>query len=123
MMLKEGDPSIFSATGEAIAPDVPLYVLVNEFTFSAAETVASSIQENGRGTTIGSQTFGKGTVQNAVKLRDDYLFEYTIGHWYTPAGVSYEGSGFVPSVIAPDDPATDIDETIEAAFRLIDGEN
>ena len=123
VMLKEGDLSIFSATGEAIAPDVPLYVLVNEFTFSAAETVASSIQENGRGVTIGSQTFGKGTVQNAVKLRDDYLFEYTIGYWYTPAGVSYEGSGFVPSVIAPDDPATDVDETIGAVLGLIDGEN
>lgn len=121
--LKDGEPRMFSATGEAIVPDVPLYVLVNEFTFSAAETVASSIQENGRGTTIGSQTFGKGTVQNAVKLRDDYLFEYTIGHWYTPGGVSYQGSGFIPSVIAPDDPNSETDETIEAALRLIDVEN
>ena len=73
--LKDNQTRMFSASGEAVAPDIPLYVLVNEFTFSAAETVASTIQERGRGITIGSTTFGKGSIQNAVKLSDDYLFQ------------------------------------------------
>lgn len=117
--LKDNETRVFAATGDAIAPDIPLYVLVNAFTFSAAETVASTIQENGRGTTIGSQTFGKGSIQNAVKLSGDYLFEYTIGYWFTPDGISYQDAGFIPALIAPDDPATDSDETLEAAMALI----
>ena len=121
--LKNDEIRIFEATGEAVAPDIPLYVLVNEFTFSAAETVASTIQESGRGSTIGSTTFGKGSIQNAVKLSDDYLFEYTIGYWFTPAGVSFQDSGFVPAVIAPDNPSTADDETIDTALKLHASDN
>ena len=117
--LKEEESRLFSATGEALAPTVPLYVLVNEFTYSAAEAVASTIQETGRGTTIGSTTFGKGSIQNTVLLNDDYLFEYTIGYWHTPNGVSYQDVGFEPAASAPDDPETAVDETLEAALALI----
>ena len=119
VVLKDDETRVFTATGEAIAPDVPLYVLVNEFTFSAAETVASTIEENGRGTTVGSTTFGKGTIQNVVPLSNDHLFEYTIGNWITPDGVSYQDIGFVPAVVAPDDPNTANDETVETALQLI----
>jgi carboxyl-terminal processing protease len=121
--LKDDEERVFRADGDAIAPDIPLFVLVNAFTFSAAETVASSLQENGRGTTVGSTTFGKGTIQNATPLSNDYLFEYTIGHWLTPDGVSYQDVGFVPAVIAPDDPNTPNDETVEAALQIIFSEN
>ncbi len=121
--LKDSRTQLFSANGGAIAPSVPLYVLVNEFTYSAAETVASTIQETGRGTTIGSTTFGKGTIQNTVPLKDDYLFEYTIGYWHTPNGVSYQDVGFEPAVAAPDDPETAVDETLAAALAQISSGN
>ncbi len=121
--LKDSRTQLFSANGGAIAPSVTLYVLVNEFTYSAAETVASTIQETGRGTTIGSTTFGKGTIQNTVPLKDDYLFEYTIGYWHTPNGVSYQDVGFEPAVAAPDDPETAVDETLAAALAQISSEN
>ncbi|MCA9918845.1 MAG: PDZ domain-containing protein [Anaerolineales bacterium] len=121
--LKGDETTVFSAEGNAIAPDVPLYVLVNEFTFSAAETVASTIQESGRGTVVGVTTFGKGTIQNSVKLQADYLLEYTIGHWFTPDGVSVQSVGVLPDVVAPDDLLTPMDETVEAALRLIDSQN
>lgn len=117
--LKGGETRLFSAVGDAAATAVPLYVLVNEFTYSAAETVASTIQETGRGTTIGTTTYGKGTIQNSMPLKGDYLFEYTIGYWHTPKGVSYQGVGFAPAISAPDDPATAVDETIEAALAQI----
>lgn len=117
--LKDNRTQLFSANGGAIAPDVPLYVLVNQFTYSAAETVASTMQETGRGITIGTTTYGKGTIQNTVPLKDDYLFEYTIGHWHTPGGVSYEGVGFEPAIFAPDDPETAVDETLATALAQI----
>lgn len=123
VILKDDEVRIFRADGNVVAPDIPLFVLVNEFAFSAAETVAASVQENGRGTTVGSTTFGKGTIQNAAPLSNDYLFEYTIGHWLTPDGVSYQDIGFVPAVIAPDDPNTINDETVEAALQIIFSEN
>lgn len=121
--LKNNETTMFSATGNAIAADIPLYVLVNEFTFSAAETVALTIQEHGRGTTVGVTTFGKGTIQNSVKLQDDYLLEYTIGYWFSPNGVSVQGTGVSPEVVALDDPLTSNDETLEAALRLINSQN
>lgn len=121
--LKGGETRLFAAGGEAVAAAVPLYVLVNEFTYSAAETVAATVQETGRGTTIGSTTYGKGTIQNTVPLMDDYLFEYTIGYWHTPNGVSYQGVGFAPAISAPDDPQTAVDETIEAALAQISAGN
>lgn len=121
--LKNNETTMFSATGNAIAADIPLYVLVNEFTFSAAETVALTIQEHGRGTTVGVTTFGKGTIQNSVKLQDDYLLEYTIGYWFSPNGVSVQGTGVSPEVVASDDPLTSNDETLEAALRLINSQN
>ncbi len=121
VVLKDDETRIFTASGEAIAADVPLYILVNQFTFSAAETVAASIQETGRGTTVGSTTFGKGTIQNTVPLSDDHIFEYTIGRWTTPAGVFYQDVGFTPAVFAPDDPTTTNDETLEATLQLIAG--
>ena len=121
--LKNDETTMFSATGNALAADIPLYVLVNEFTFSAAETVALTIQERGRGTTVGVTTFGKGTIQNSMKLQDDYLLEYTIGYWFSPNGVSVQGTGVSPEVLASDDPLTSNDETLEAALRLINSQN
>jgi len=121
VVLKDEETRTFTASDKAIATDIPLYILVNEFTFSAAETVAASIQEVGRGTSVGSTTFGKGTIQNTVPLSDDHIFEYTIGRWTTPDGISYQDVGFTPAVLAPDDPATALDETLEATLQLISG--
>lgn len=123
VILKDDETHVFAAAGDAAAPDIPLYVLVNDFSFSAAETVASSVQEVGRGTTVGSTTFGKGSVQNTVPLSDDYIFEYTIGYWTTPEGISYEGVGFIPAVTAPDNPDTAVDETLAAALQIIAGDD
>ena len=116
--LKDDETQVFRATGDAIANEIPLVILVNEFTFSAAETVAAAIQENGRGLSVGSTTFGKGTIQNTLPLSGDHLFEYTIGHWVSPKGTSYQDSGFTPEIIAPDDPETAVDETLATAVRL-----
>lgn len=119
-ILKDGQEELFNASGEILAADVPLIILVNENTISAAEIAAAVIEEKGRGFTIGSQTFGKGTIQNVAPIGNDYLFEYTIGAWVTANQVAYEGTGLLPHILAPDDPLTSIDETLEAAIAQIE---
>jgi carboxyl-terminal processing protease len=115
-LLKDGEEELFTATGDAIAADIPLLVLVNENTISAAEISAAVIQERGRGITIGAQTFGKGTIQNMAPVGNGHLLEYTIGSWVTANGASYQSVGLSPHVQAPDDLSTAVDETMMMAL-------
>ncbi len=118
-VLKGGKEESFDASGNVIVADIPLIVLVNENTISAAEISAAVVEEQGRGFTIGSQTFGKGTIQNIAPIGNDYLLEYTIGHWITANGLSFQGVGLSPHVQAPDDPNTIDDETLMVALEQI----
>jgi carboxyl-terminal processing protease len=118
-VLKDGEEVLFTATGNVIAADMPLIVLVNEFTVSAAEISAAVIAEQDRGLIVGTQTFGKGTIQNIAPIGHDHLLEYTIGNWVTANNISYQGIGLSPHVQAPDDPNTAADETVLSALSQI----
>jgi carboxyl-terminal processing protease len=77
---------------------IPLVVLVNGGTASAAEIVAGALQDRGRAIIVGSQTFGKGSVQAPDRLSDGSNIELTVGHYLTPDGRSLDGVGIVPDV-------------------------
>lgn len=84
---------------------VPLVVLVNEGSASASEIVAGALQDHKRAIIMGSQTFGKGSVQTVRQLTADTALKLTTARYYTPAGRSIQATGIVPDLM--------IDETAE----------
>ena len=88
---------------------VPLVVLVNEGSASASEIVAGALQDHKRATIMGSQTFGKGSVQTVRPLGPDTGIKLTTARYYTPSGKSIQAKGIVPDVM--------IDESEEGARR------
>ncbi|GBD10938.1 putative CtpA-like serine protease [bacterium HR23] len=81
-----------------LATDMPLVVLVNQFSASGSEVVAGALQDHGRARLVGTRTFGKGSVNLLRQLSDGGGLYYTYAHWYTPKGRLIEGEGLTPDV-------------------------
>jgi carboxyl-terminal processing protease len=77
----------------------PIVVLVNEGTASAAEIVAGALQDNGRALIVGTQTFGKASVQTVIPLEDGSAIKLTTARYYTPKGRSIQAEGIKPDIV------------------------
>ncbi len=93
--------NIYADTDDEIAWDGPLAVMVNRLSASASEIFAGAIQDYGRGLIIGSQTFGKGTVQTLIPLNRGQL-KITQAKFYRVSGESTQHEGVAPDVEFPE---------------------
>ncbi len=113
-----------AAAGLGRLKDVKTLVLVNGGSASASEIVAGALQDLKRGTLLGTQTFGKGSVQDLVPLKDGASVKLTIAEWLTPAGRHIDQNGVTPDYNlerADDEYDNDIDSQLDAAKAWFDG--
>jgi len=87
------------AKNDGDEPTCPIVALVNEGTASAAEIVSGALQDNGRALVVGTQTFGKGSVQTVIPLEGGSALKLTTAKYYTPNGRSIQAEGIAPDII------------------------
>jgi carboxyl-terminal processing protease len=83
---REGAPDAYTAKAAPIAPTIPIVILTDERTASAAEIVTGALQDHDRALVVGQTSFGKGLVQGVYPLDGGYALKLTTGKWFTPSG-------------------------------------
>lgn len=116
----KGDRRNWGVKSGGKALDIPMVVLVNEFSASASEVFTGAIIDNERATVIGATTFGKGSVNNLWPLNDGSGINFTTARWFTPNGVLIEGEGITPDVLLdPIEENEDDDIHLDRAIEIL----
>ena len=119
---------VLKATGDATAPKIPMVVLVDKNSASAAEIVAGALQDHKRAKLIGDRTFGKGVFQEVLTLPNGGALDITAGQYFTPSGRNLGGSGvktgdgLQPDIKVKDRAKTKGDEQLNRALDELKSE-
>jgi carboxyl-terminal processing protease len=112
------DDITYKAEAAGAGSKIPLVLLVDSGTASAAEAIAAALQANHRAPLFGTRTFGKGSVQIVLELSDGSSLHITASHWHTPSGETYNGEGLSPDFLV--EPLQDEkDSVLLAAIRYL----
>lgn len=93
---REGESKTLSTEGSAPLEPLPVVILQNRYSASAAEVLASSLQAQNRATIVGEVSYGKGSVQSVIPLNDEQAIKLTVAHYLTAAGKKIDGIGVNP---------------------------
>lgn len=113
---------VYAASGRPAEARLPLVVLVDRLSVSAAEVVAAALRDHRRAVIVGQRTFGKALVQAVEPLGNGAALRLTVARYLTPAGHDISGSGIRPDVPGVDNPRTPVDEALTAALRTLLGQ-
>lgn len=107
------------AAGGAIDPKIPVVVLVDGGSASASEIVTGALRDRHRAAVVGTNTFGKGLVQEVEQLSNGGVLDLTVANYYTPNGKTITKAGITPDVKARDNPKTKRDEALPVAIDTV----
>lgn len=99
--------------------DLPMVVIVNKKTASAGELFAASLKDFGKAQLVGTQTYGKGVMQETSRFDDGSAVVLTVAKYKTANSECYDGVGITPEVIIDDDAETEADEQLEKAIETV----
>lgn len=115
----QGNRRDWKVKGGGDATDIPMVVLVNEFSASASEVFVGAIMDQDRATVIGTTTFGKGSVNKLWPLDDGSGVNFTVAKWFTPSGVQIEGEGISPDIVQERSEDESDDVQLDLAIEIL----
>ncbi len=119
----DGSEKEYRASGDGLATEIPLVVLIDGGSASASEIVAGAIQDHDRGVLVGEMSFGKGSVQNWIPLSDEAgAVRVTVARWHTPDGRQISQEGLTPGVeveMTEEDLQSDEDPQLDRAIEVL----
>jgi carboxyl-terminal processing protease len=119
---------VYMAKGDAIAPKIPMVVLVDSGTASSAEIVTAALQDRGRAKVVGTHTYGKGVFQEIDPLSNGGALDFTVGEYFTPSGRNLggggvkQGKGIAPDVYAFTKSSAKTDTALTVAEKTVAAE-
>ncbi len=117
------DPKVYKSKGYDVFTDkLKMVILINEGSASASEILAGALREYDKATLIGTNTFGKGSVQELVSITDDTSLKVTVAHWLTPKGNTISDGGLAPDIevkITPENTKDGNDPQLNEAVKYL----
>jgi len=122
---KGDEKQVFKTHGNGLLKDIPLVILINEGSASASEILAGALKDNRGVKLVGKKSFGKGTVQELVPLKDNSMIKITVAHWRLPGGQLIEKNGLKPDYevsLTDEDVKAGKDPQLEKAIEVLEAE-